>query len=94
MRKSFLYQASGLYMHTAPPTHLYPTRTNHPYTYHRHIHRPKEKKKKYVFIDRMNGIQDAGLSQVHLQPQLIERLSLEGDLGPGLGVIVKLLRNK
>lgn len=53
-------------------------------------HRDTCQKKKSVFIDRTSGVQDMGLSQVHLQSQVIEKWRQEDGLSPGIGVIVKL----
>lgn len=91
IEKDLFQQAPGLYMHMDPPMHLYPMYLNthaHMHTYHTHIHMPK--KKKSVFIDRMSGVQDMGLSQEYLQSQVIEKLRQEDGLSPGIGVIVKL----
>lgn len=93
IEKDLFQQAPGLYMHMDTPMHLYPMYLNthaHMHTYHTHIHMPKKKKKKSVFIDRMSGVQDMGLSQVYLQSQVIEKLRQEDGLSPGIGVIVKL----
>lgn len=78
-------------MHMDPPTCLHPMHSNtraHMHTYHTHTYTCQ--KKKSAFIDRTPGVQDMGLSQVHLQSQVIEKLRQEDGLSPGLGVIVKL----